>query len=196
MGLRSREPRVDIMVDIESLGMQLDDGTVLQVCAAQFDIHTGDVLKIFNMYVDIKQTPLNVSSASLEFWVKHPNHTTLLRKILESGNYSEQEVLQRFSDWLSARKAQDAQDIYLWGNGILDDNRVLKQKFEKYGIQNPIRYSHHRDVRTFVEASTYFNDRRLNQIYNDARRVHDVTHNAIDDVKHQIALIHSCLRQH
>lgn len=182
------ESRVDVMVDIESLSMETG-GTMIQLCAKKFHIRTGKVLETFNMYVDIsKELEVVTTGDTLKWWMLDKGRAEVFKDILEKGKYSEEEVMTKFHAWLGTG------DICLWGNGILDDNRVLDEKFRKYGLTSPIKFDNHRDVRTLVElACMKENVSRHTFIGKNMIKGNGKVHNALNDVDFQIKLVVSAV---
>lgn len=181
--------RVDIMVDIETLGKGAD-ATITQISAIAFDVLTGEHLSVFNEIADIeKNDKLNVDGSTLKWWLN--TNKELLTELLNSGKYSSETVLARFNDWILAQ-SDDPKDIYLWGNGILFDNRIIQNQLEKIGVGYPIFYKNDRDVRTIVDLAGRklgISEKDLKERYKDYTLVE---HNAIDDVKYQIKLVVGC----
>ena len=141
--------RIDIMVDIETLGKE-GNSPVIQVAAAAFDIHTGEILKEFNRCCDISYNKnLIVDGSTLKWWLE--TDSELLKTILARGSVdgTEQYVIEMFHRWIT--NLQEDYEVYLWGNGILFDNRIIKEKFEAFGLQYPIFYRNDRDLRTIVD---------------------------------------------
>lgn len=182
--------RVDIMVDIETLGTGAD-ATIIQISAIAFDIMTGAHLSTFNQIADIEKNklPLKVDGSTLKWWLNTDKE--LLTELLNKGFYSSEDVLAHFSGWIKTQ-SKDPKDIYLWGNGILFDNKLIEHQLGKLGLEYPIYYRNDRDVRTIVDLA----GRKLGISEQDLKeRFKDYTlveHNALDDVKYQIKLVVGC----
>lgn len=175
--------RIDIMTDIETLGTN-SDSTIIQVAAASFDILTGTILATFNECADLK------------WWLA--TDATLLEKILSSGQKSSEDILMTLHSWINDlyRYNNDTakQDIYLWGNGILFDNKMLQTQMQALGLEYPIFYRNDRDMRTIVDlasAKLQIDEKELKERYKNPELV---AHDAFDDVRSQINLVSSCYR--
>jgi len=186
--------RVDIMVDIETLGKE-SDSTITQVSAIAFDILTGDYIDIFNMIADIEKNsePINVDGSTLKWWM-NTNHD-LLKELLLSGDKSSEQILREFQRWIKSFYGNNSKNVYLWGNGILFDNKMIKHQMESLNISYPIFYRNDRDVRTIIDLAGNklgITEGELKDMYKDNSLVE---HNALDDVKYQIKLVVGCYNE-
>lgn len=146
---KSQKKRVDVMVDIETLG----DKAVFQIAAVRFDIKTGEILSTFNKIISPENLK-NIDGKTLLWWLN--TNSELLKSLFAKANCeSEEKLFKDFSDWINnfSSKNSTKEDVYLWGNGILFDNRIIKNKCEEYNIVYPIFYRNDRDMRTFVELA-------------------------------------------
>lgn len=181
--------RKDVMVDIETLG-KTSDATIIQISAIAFDITTGEHLHEFNEIADIeKNVNMKVCGSTLKWWLNTDKE--LLTKLLNSGDRSSKELLEYFHLWLVSVVGK-GEDTYLWGNGILFDNKIIQHQMEAIGVGYPIFYKNDRDVRTLIELTAQklgVSEKELKAVYNN-EKYH--AHNAIDDVKYQIDLVCGC----
>jgi hypothetical protein len=181
--------RVDIMVDIETLGTS-SNSTIFQISAIAFDIETGIYYSTFNEIADIsKNSSLSVDGRTLKWWLNTDKE--LLTDLLNKGNMSSKELLTEFHKWLVSQN-DDLKNIYLWGNGILFDNLMIQEQLITNGLKYPIFYRNDRDVRTIVDLAGNklgITEKELKDRFND---VNLVKHDAFDDVKFQINLVVSC----
>lgn len=182
--------RKDIMVDIETLGNRIDS-TIIQVSAVSFDIQSGKIHETFNQIADISEnkTPINVTGSTLKWWV-HTN-IDLFAELLMQGEKSSEDILRNFHFWLTDI-VSDPRELYLWGNGILFDNAMIRHQFEAIGLFYPIFYRNDRDVRTILELASSklgISDKELrDSIYDNEL----VAHDAFNDVINQVALVSHC----
>jgi hypothetical protein len=181
--------RIDIMTDIETLGTE-NDSTIFQISAIAFDILTGEHISTFNHIADIeKNFSVHVTGATIKWWLN--TNKELLTELLNKGTVSSEELLTEFHEWLTNIKSDD-NDIYLWGNGILFDNKLIKHQFEDIGLTYPIYYKNDRDVRTILDLASVklgITEKELKDKFNDDDLVE---HNALDDVIYQIRLVTKC----
>lgn len=181
--------RIDIMCDIETLGTKVDS-TIIQIAAIAFDIKTGKHLKRFNEVADIarNKNPLTVDGSTLKWWLNTDKE--LLTKLLNAGEFSSEDVLLLFWHWLNGLSKEA--NIFFWGNGIMFDNNMIKHQLEANDLNYPVPYYNDRDVRTIVELASDklgISQKKLKQRYEDESFV---KHDAYDDVRFQIALVHGC----
>lgn len=175
--------RTDIMTDIETLGKD-DNIIVFQIGACKFDINTGKILNTFDEIVDVRlEKNININGDTLLWWLNTDKE--LLTKLLNYGKYTEKEMFENFAKWIGYNN-----ETFLWGNGILFDNRIIKSKMEHYGIEYPIFYRNDRDMRTLIELASMkvgiksekdFREKYKNNKY--------ISHDGLEDVKSQIELL-------
>lgn len=182
--------RIDVMTDIETLGHK-SDSTIFQISAIAFDILTGEYISEFNQIADISlNKEMSVTGSTIKWWLN--TNAELLKDLLNKGQCSTEDMLQSFHSWLTLLKKHEDDEVYLWGNGILFDNKMIQHQFEKIDLDYPIHYQKDRDVRTIVDlASTKLGitEKELKARYNDDTLV---AHDAFDDVKYQVRLVHKC----
>lgn len=184
--------RIDVMVDIETLGTG-SESTIFQIAAIAFNIETGEQIAKFNQIADIeKESLLYIDGSTLKWWLK--TNKELLAELLHSGTVSPTELLENFHKWLSFI-SEDTKNIYLWGNGILFDNKMIQEQLEFIGLEYPIFYKNDRDVRTIVDLAAKklgITEQELKEKYNDESLT---AHDAYDDVTYQINLVVGCYRE-
>lgn len=174
--------RIDIMVDLETLG-NTNETSIIQLAAVAFDIETGRTVDTIESYIDIEKSKnLNVNGSTIKWWLK--TNPELFKALIEKGDISEEEAIKDFVLWIE--KLKEENDVYLWGNGILFDNGILRYKCEQYGLHYPIKYTNDRDMRTIVDI--------VNNVYKiDIRKETTIpdflAHNAFSDCMMQIAVV-------
>ncbi|MED4172589.1 3'-5' exoribonuclease [Halalkalibacterium halodurans] len=180
--------RIDVMVDIETLGHKTDS-TVFQIAAVAFNIKTGEHIATFNRIADIaKDRELKVTGSTIKWWLNTDKE--LITKLLNSGEGSSDNIIHEFHRWLHS--LCDSNYVLLWGNGILFDNKIIQHHFERLGLDYPIYYKNDRDVRTLLEIASMklgITARELKDRFKDERLT---AHNAFDDVTFQINLVSWC----
>lgn len=181
--------RIDIMTDIETLGNG-KNVCIIQLAAIAFDIKTGKYIDTFNYLVDISETKnLSIDGDTLKWWLK--TDKDLLSKIILSGKKPISEVLILFNDWIKCLPCED-KSKYLWGNGILFDNRIIQEEMLKYQLEYPIFYHNDRDVRTILELASLKEGISEEEFKKKHENKNLVKHNALDDVKYQINIVVEC----
>lgn len=183
--------RVDIMVDLETLGTHANS-TIIQISAIAFDIKTGEHYYKFNKIADISKNEdfeMNVSGDTIKWWLT--TNKELLAKLINEGEMSSAELVEDFGRWLSVVKSLG--DLYLWGNGILFDNKMLQYQLGE--DLYPIKYKNDRDLRTLVDLACTklgLTEKELrNKYYDPGLEPHD----AYNDVVNQVNLAVNCYRE-
>ena len=185
--------RIDVMVDIDTLGTKADS-TIFQISAVAFDIVSGVHMAKFNKVADITLNgdwDMRVSGSTLKWWLN--TNKELLTKLVNMGEGSSIELLENFYGWLISLSLMG--ELHLWGNGILFDNNMIRHQFEQMGLEYPIKYNKDRDVRTIVDltcAKLNLTERELRErFYDPGLEPHD----AFNDVINQINLVSNCYRE-
>jgi len=185
--------RIDVMLDIETLGRK-SDSTIFQISAIAFDIDTGEYIDTFDMCADVSTEEIKVDGSTLKWWLQ--TNKELLTELLSKSTCTPTNLLFAFHSWLMELTADYSMDaIYLWGNGILFDNRMIKYQLEALGLEYPIFFRNDRDLRTLVDlAATKKNmtPKQLQAEFENGFISPLVKHNALDDVKYQITVAIAC----
>lgn len=189
------DKRIDIMVDIETLSNKTD-ATIFQIGAVAFNLVSGDTIREFNRTSDISknETKVNVSGSTLQWWLKKDK--ALFEKLLTSGVGSSEDMIRDFRDWIvEIQDEYGFKNVYLWGNGILFDNKIIQYNMETLGLEYPIFYRNDLDVRTVYQLASI----KLGVTVNDLIEKHKLDgltlHDAIDDVVQQIHITRKCLEE-
>lgn len=181
--------RLDIMTDIETLGTSVDC-TIFQIAAMAFDLTTGEIIDSFNLIADISKECVNVSGSTLKWWLNTDKE--LLTKLLNDGTVSETELIVQFWNWIN--KFKEEYEVYLWGKGILFDNNIIKAHMERRELIYPIAYNKDRDVRTILELASLKTNIPEKDLEKKFFLPNTVVHDAYDDVKNQINIVHNCYK--
>lgn len=201
--------KVHIMVDIETLGVDLDS-PIFQISAACFNIKTGEILEghregaecgkiIFDAYADLsKEKNLNINGNTLIWWVdKHPE---MLKDLLtKEHGVSKDQLLKDFSQFLQdipeILELEKGSDICLWGNGVNFDNMMLKTQIEALKDDRyiyPIKYYNDMDYRTVMKLAASLLNMDIKEFNTKLLEEYKLInkdfnpHNAMDDVLLQI----------
>lgn len=180
--------RIDIMVDIETLGKE-DYSPIFQIASCAFDISTGEIISSFNKICDISiEKTLPIEGSTLKWWMN--TNKDLLLELLNSGVGSQEQLFLDFNEWLLKLGDSKMSNVFLWGNGMLFDNRLIKAKMKQYNIEYPIFYRNDRDMRTIVElASIKLNIGSEKEFRDKFKSEKYIEHDGFDDVKSQIEIL-------
>ena len=185
--------RIDVMVDIETLGKSYCP-PVFQLVAKAFDIRTGKILSTFKGNCDITTSKSEVEEATVIWWAK--TDFRLFVKLITDGvlaGKTEEKMIQDFVEWFNSLECENS-NKFLWGNGILFDNRIIKAKCDQYNIAYPVFYRNDLDMRTIIEIAAMkmgFDDQKA---YRDSIKFEGTAHDADCDVDNQIK--HVCRAYH
>lgn len=185
--------RIDVMVDLETLGTDFN-APIFQIAAAGFELLTGDINDTFDESADISSLTSEdgtVNGDTLKWWLR--TNPELLADLLDRGDLTPYGLLQEFHDWLTVL-GNRYDEVYLWGNGILFDNAIIRHKFESYGWKYPIFYRNDRDVRTVFELAQIKTGETAQEMYDSIYDKELVAHDAMNDVMNQVALVSKCSR--
>lgn len=202
--------RVDLMVDIETIGTKPNQ-PMIQLGAVAFDIETGAILDELNIGIAVGED-VAISGDTLRWWLKTDHD--LFKELVLSGGLSEREAIMKFNSWVTGlawkylavpakgvpnnpiamiEGSVDKTKVFLWGNGILFDNRIIKGKCEQYGLEYPISYKSDRDMRTISEL--YCEKYRVTEPELRAKFKPAHAHDALADCKAQCALVSFCYNE-
>lgn len=183
--------RIDIIVDIETLG-KTANVPIFEIGAVAYNSETSKEL-YYHKSLCLKGTgEVNVSASTLLWWIK--TDAALLSKVLSGENedvqkifYTEHELLKDFFEWIwSFLHDHGESNVFLWGNGILFDNKLLQERMGKFGLPYPIAYRNDRDLRTLFEIAAVktgcADDKEFRDKYVTAKTT---AHNALNDAKNE-----------
>lgn len=172
----------DIMVDLETLGNN-SSPVIIQLSAVKFNSVTGETGETFNKLINPMSAVnkgLTINGSTVSWWLQQ-DEDVIKDVVVESilrGNDIEY-VLIEFSKFLG----QD--DFRIWGNGIISDNVWINSAYKACGLESPVKYWQHSDVRTIVDLGRNL----LGKDYKKDIEFIGDAHNAIDDCNHQIRYV-------
>ena len=178
--------QIDVMVDLETLGVK-DCPPVFQLVAKAFDIKTGEILADFSETCDYRTTKSEIEEKTLAWW-NDPERIELFRQLTNRGfesGLTEEELFKRFCIWFNS--LGDSRNVFLWGNGVNFDNRIIQKKCEQYGLKYPVFFRNDIDMRTIMRAAALKMGFNGDQIaYRASQGFEGTKHDANDDVMNQI----------
>lgn len=182
----------DIMLDIETLG-QRNDPVVFQVAAIQFDRWTGDTGLEFECVIDIQDSlkwGFAIKADTLDWWMQYPE---LFRKITgrEDKKFVHQ-FLAEFSQWIGkvsvSANVKSSGELSLWGDSSFDQAHI-EAMYHKFNFVCAIPFHKFRDYRT-MKSLAYSFELEIDWTWTDGEQ-----HNALDDARHQIKILHQIYDQ-
>lgn len=139
---QTTEPRLHVMLDIETMGTG-PDAAIVAIGAVKFDpflFHKGYAVgKPTGFYAAIDLTSSMesggvVDGGTVMWWLQQ---TGAARSALLDGNPLELS-LQHFSDWYGSDR-----NVPVWGNGATFDNVIVRRAYQRLGLDAP--WSHRVD---------------------------------------------------
>ena len=183
----------DIVVDLECLRTKDDRmAPILSIGAVAFNINEQDSLD--DLIADPTRQFYTIPNLQDQFDVGLlPDASTILwwmndtsaqaRQVFkesEKGSTHPLYAFQNFANWI---KSHDA--TRLWGNGNTFDNMILRNAFNKYKVEMPIRWTCDMDMRTLKFAAGGM------QTFSAPR---GVAHNALDDALYETLVLQEAHR--
>ena len=190
---RIPKDKFDVVCDIETLGTE-SNHLVYEIAAIIYSRNKGLIHGVYHKSVDVSQLPnIEVSGSTLAWWLKTNAELFkqgLTKQITAQRFDTECDLFTDFHSWLVDRtsyiRGATRDNFYFWGNGILFDNRFIKDKFTHYGLEYPILYRNDRDIRTLIEMAADKVGIESNQEFiAQYKSQHSTDHCAIDDVKNE-----------
>lgn len=187
--------RIDVMVDIETLG-KADNTAIFQIYAEAFNRDTFETIDTLELKININTIkPELMDMDTLYWWTQ--NHGELFKKLTETtdehtGEYHAAYQLARWFENLRFAYASGDNDIYLWGNGSMFDNIKIKNLLTRNGEKYPIYYRNDRDLRTLIDCASRNSGLSEENIKELVTIGSEVQHDAKDDVAFQIRLLKKC----
>ena len=167
----------DIMVDVETTGLSIDDSAMIQLAAVRFNLkeRTIDNSSMFNKALAIP--PKRYWDEGTRRWWSEQK-----RSILEDI-YARMEdphnVMQEFADWVGYSPLVPHR---FWAKPIHFDYPFVQSYLSQFGIANPFHFRWATDVNSYIRGMA--NNPDVEQFKTGT--FHGDAHNAIFDVINQI----------
>ena len=161
----------DIMLDLETLGTS-NNAAIVQIGAVAFNAdgenaslftNSPDLLRNFGqgfrMNVDLAQSksPGVYDQGAINFWLGQSDEA---RASITAPGVPLGEALRAFAGWV-ADIGKGVHRTRLWSNGPTFDETILRNAFDRYGLELPVSFRGSRCCRTMLEmAELYGYDRR------------------------------------
>lgn len=165
-----------VMLDIECLGNSPETACIVQIGAAYFNPHTGDISHAFSVNV----SPINQKGAVLEgstvmWWLDQSKEAQ--NAVFKNEQESLSLALLKLNDFLEGVDC-------IWSHATYDFV-IIVEAFKREQIKPKFSYKNGMDIRTLKYLSGL-------EISQTREGVH---HNALDDVKFQIKYVVEMLRK-
>lgn len=171
---------MDIMIDIETLGTEVD-APVISIGAVAFDL--TKVHDTFYVALDVAQQIDSgkrlVDVDTIKWWL---SQSGAAKKVFKEKAESTKFGLEQLSQFIKSF----GKDTYVWGNGATFDISILESLLYDYDVSCPWKYNKIMDYRTIK--------RFLGKDIKVDRK--GTYHNAVDDAVTQAEFIQKCLRRY
>lgn len=174
----------DIMVDVESTGLNFTRNAIIQIAAVKFNYKTGAICHdMFDMCLDIPQH--RAWSEQTRNWWMNQRQDILI------------DILQRAEPWkivteAFARWCYPAGSLRFWSKPSHFDFMFLSEYFNDAEVPNPFSYREANDMNSYLRG-LYFPDEKPDE--RSFGVVEGGAHNALNDVLHQIKILFKAKEQ-
>lgn len=155
----------------------------------------------FNLFKEITNTPTCDNEESL--FTKLKDYITIkysMKQSKECFNADYNNVGERLYDSIISNNTREKNStgkiddleipnkhLYLWGNGILFDNKIFKDKLDKYDLGDyPISYKNDRDLRTLIEDAREIKNMSITEFYSLVDKTKYKSHDALQDCLYEL----------
>lgn len=165
-----------IMVDVETTGLNPQTAAIIQIGAAKFDPRVGgDVTDTFSICLK-RLGSRRWEDGTARFW---QGHAEVLNNI-EAQAISPQDALQLFASWAGDRPV-------FWAKPAHFDFPFVESHLQECGIKSPFNFRKVIDAQSFCRGLLGM---RLDwRKYQESIPSVGTAHDALDDVKHQVAVV-------
>lgn len=158
------------MVDLETLGTG-PNALILSIGAVKIDLANLSLGEQFHVGLNLDSLPSNaygfdIEPATVGWWL-HPARSAGRQALDDVAMTDIGSMLEGFALWMG-------DDNFVWGNGSSFDNVVLRNAYEKLGMEPPWPYWKDRCYRTVKNLAPDLTIQRLG-----------AHHNALDDARSQ-----------
>lgn len=137
----------DFMLDLETLGTRPGDA-VISVGGVLFDRETKSIGPGFRANLDIEQvlaSGFGVTGSTIKFWFEQSDEAR--QQALENPQ-NVASVLMGMAEFLTQGEGGVNQSMRVWGNGAAFDNVLLREMYQRLGMQEPWAFWNDRCFRT------------------------------------------------
>jgi len=177
----------NIMLDLETMGNG-HRAAIASIGAVAFEPRTGELGAEYYVVCDLtdaEKLGFTFTGSTISWWLQQP---AAAREALISDLMNPPVpityVLARFAEWIQ----KQSKEPLIWGNGVLFDNRIIRDAFELVGLKVPWSHRGDRDVRTLVQLARESGfEKRQFEATSDlvADGGTEVLHNALHDARRQ-----------
>lgn len=174
----------NIMIDIETLGRK-NTSVIVQIAAVAFDPFTGETGAEFCVNIspeDCQTHGLTIDATTVVFWLEQSREAH--QRVFYNSKSLLHQAITGFD--IFCGEIAETKDLIVWDNSPSFDVEILKNAFKVIGIEFPFLFRNERDFRT------------ISKLFPDIAASHvrvGVAHDALDDCRNQIAILHKCYQR-
>lgn len=172
----------DIMVDLETTGVDAGDCAIIQIAAVKFNLETGEVGDMFDQALSIPAGRYWEEQCR-DWWLKDKREVlmSIFKRMRDPMT-----VLQEFQQWVMAGWDSTMEPVRFWSKPTHFDFTFLQGYFKQFDIINPFHYRHANDMNSFIRAR-YFPELAPN--WELDLPFEGPQHQALFDALHQIKVL-------
>lgn len=166
--------KVHIVPDIETYSTTPN---AMIIAIGAIAIYEGQTIGQFYQNIDptnFEDLGFEASTSTIDWW-NHPDRDAA-RNDLQDDQIDLKQALQKFQRWV-----EDCNGNHIWGYGSDFDVVILKNAFDKFGLEWPFKFYNHRCLRTMCATLDIQVDRKVG-----------VHHNALADAINQGKALVDC----
>lgn len=171
-----------IMIDLETLGRK-NTSVIVQIAAVAFDPYTGETGAEFCVNIDAENAQnwgLTIDAGTVLFWLEQSREAH--QRVFYERKNTLHSAISQFREYAS-NLVDSEEELIIWGNSPSFDVEILKNAFSVCNIIFPFQFRNERDFRT------------ISKLFPDIAKTHErvgIAHDALDDCRNQIAILHKC----
>lgn len=171
-----------IMLDIETFGTSTDS-YIRSIGAISFNPSTNNNRQEFHEFINTEQDR-KIDANTVMWWLGQSKEAQ--DKLIKEKGYDLRTVLLHFSGFCKTIES-DPNKLFIWGNGNMFDNTILRDAMGKLDIEYPCSFRNDFDLRTLKHVYT-------SQGGKLPKFETGVAHDALDDCKYQIRVVREIYR--
>lgn len=143
----------DVSIDIETLGTN-PDSIILQIGIVGFNPETGAIGPKVNTNIDLERSlaeGFGLTADTFYWWLKQDRRAGAT---LQENRCHPKTVCTQLEKYILTYTVGPA-DVRVWGNGAAFDNAIVKNHFQKFGIEVPWQFWNDRCARTLFALNSH-----------------------------------------
>lgn len=143
----------DVSIDIETLGTN-PDSIILQIGIVGFNPETGAIGPKVNTNIDLElslEEGFGLTADTFYWWLKQDRRAGAT---LQENRCHPKAVCTQLKKYIQTYTVGPA-DVRVWGNGAAFDNVIVKNHFQKFGIEAPWEFWNDRCARTLFALNSH-----------------------------------------